>query len=200
MGFRITRYRGLIIFALVILMISGFLSIYSYFKAREKIDLSTVYESFLDYKFSVLDKNIMAKINEKTFIVEWKEGQEPFYIQLFDNNFGAPPSNKYYSLGSIPESADVFQVDFKLAGTYGTDVNVFLMFYNQNTRLENDIKTIQLRNPRNNEKSHTNKIEAYSFKSRILPEYKFFKIAIKINPEKSNKGFFRMEDLDINFK
>ncbi|MCE5169387.1 hypothetical protein LQV63_08685 [Paenibacillus profundus] len=196
----IKKNRALIIFAIVILMFSGSFSLYTYSKAQEKIDLSSVYESFLKYKFSSLDKNIFEKTSEKTYIVEWENGQVPFYIQLFDNAFGSPPSSKYYSPASIPDSAKAIQVDVKLAGTYGTDANVFLMFYNDNTRLKNGVKTIQLRNPRNKDKSHTNKIESFSFKSNILPKYKYFKIAIKLNPEKSGKGFFRMEDLDIIFK
>lgn len=190
---------SLIFFALMIIAYSLILCAYAVRHTVPKIDMSNIYESFNEYSFSILDENPRKKVSDSYFITEWNQGQEPYYIQLFDMGFVQPPSVLFQEKALIPENSKQFQVDFKIAGTYGTNLTVFLMFYDENNRIKNDISTITLTNPRNIDNSNTNKFEITSLKSKIEPEFKYYKIAIKIFPPEGKNGFIRLEDLDIIF-
>ncbi|WP_018753877.1 hypothetical protein [Paenibacillus sanguinis] len=191
---------SLFMYALVILILSLILSILAYTKTEPKIDMSPIYESFNDYSISVLDKNPVKKVADRVFITEWKSGQEPYYIQMFDQGFGAPPSEAYSEFSEIPQGKDKMQIDFKIAGTQNTNLTVFLMFYDENERLKDDIRTITLQNPRNKENSNTGSLEILSVRSVLKSNYKYFKIAVKVFPPAGTDGFVRLEDLDIMYR
>lgn len=191
---------SLFMYALVILILSLILSFLAYTKTEPKIDMSPIYESFNDYSLSILDKNPVKKVADRVFITEWKSGQEPYYIQMFDQGFGAPPSQAYGKFAEIPQGKDKIQIDFKIAGTQNTNLTVFLMFYDENERLKNEIRTITLQNLRNKENSNTNKLEIVSVKSDLKFDYKYFKVAVKIFPPAGTDGFVRLEDLDIMYR
>lgn len=165
-----------------------------------EIDMSNIYESFSEYKIEVQANGPIKKEMDRVFITEWQEKQDAFYIQLFDNSFGKPPTEKFKDLAEVPEKSKKFQMDVKLAGTQNTKLAIFLMFYDEDERLQNEIIELTLKNPRNQDKSHTNKIESYSFTADIVPKAKYFKVAIKIIPSQDSKGFVRLEDLDIIFE
>lgn len=191
---------SLIVFAVIILIISLFLSVHAFKYTEPKIDLSDKYVSFNDYTISILDQNPIKKVTDSVFITEWESDQQPFYIQMFDQGFGSAPSQAYHKYARIPEGVNQFQIDFKLAGTLNTNLTVFLMFYDENNRLKNDIQTITLLNPRNIEKSHTNKLEIISLKSALESDFKYFKVAIKVFPPDGKNGFIRLEDLNIVYR
>lgn len=191
---------SLFMYASIILIFSLIFSFLAYTKTESKIDLSPIFESFSDYSISVLDKNAAKKVTDRVFITEWKSGQAPYYVQMFDQGFDTPPSDAFKDLAQIPKGKNEIQIDFKMAGTYNTNLTIFLMFYDEEGRLKNDIRTITLQNPRNQGNSNTNKLEIASVKSELKSEYKFFKVAIKLFPPAMTDGFLRLEDLDIMFK
>lgn len=191
---------SLFMYASIILIFSLIFSFLAYTKTESKIDLSPIFESFSDYSISVLDKNAAKKVTDRVFITEWKSGQAPYYVQMFDQGFDSPPSDVFKEFAQIPKGKDKIQIDFKVAATQNTNLTVFLMFYDESGRLANDIRTISLQNPRNKGNSNTGSVEIMSIKSALKSDYKYFKIAVKVFPPVGTDGFLRLEDMDIIYK
>lgn len=194
------RNFPLLIYFIIILVLSLiFISLVNKY-VQPKLDMSSIYDSFDEYKIISLDSKTITKSNGRSYSVEWSNNQTPFYIQLFDQPFNSPPSKLYHTIAAIPKDSKKIQIDLKMAGTKGIKAAIFLMFYDEEKRVFSKISDINFVNPKNPSKDNTNRVESYSFTSKLSDEYKYFKVAIKIYPVNGVEGVLKLQDLDVIYK
>lgn len=167
---------GLLMFCIIIL-ISIISIIYILNNIGREIN---VYENVLNFsKYQFFSKNNKLQINylnERSMKVTWKNytEQDKLYIQLFDESFNVPPSEKYRDLALIP-NVKKFKIDFI---AYSSEKNIncalFFMQYDNEKLINSEQRVVKVDN--------TPKLFSLNFP--IEKKAKFYKLAIRIMPRK----------------
>ena len=127
--------------------------------------------------------------DEKRMNVSWtfSQNDKKLYVQLFDGAFSAPPSVKYRNLSTIPQ-ADEVEFSFKVASKRkSSTLTVFFMQYDERKRVSSAFQSIRVYRHQT----------SCSLKFKLHQDARFYKLAIKINPDAKWLGAIYFEDLQM---